>query len=145
MYVCMYVCMYCHVYECDYRQGMDWWINLLTTYTHDSELQAITAPLLISTIHKSLHAKSSPAFCVFTSRCLVTASNNGDSSVSVLTSLLSGEYPTAELSTIAPSLLSLPCKTQLSTDWIRVRVTLRLEVYCQSVRIGNKPLETHDQ
>jgi hypothetical protein len=28
-------------------------MNLLTTYTHDSELQAIAAPPLISTIHKS--------------------------------------------------------------------------------------------
>jgi hypothetical protein len=37
----------------DYRQGLDWRMNLLTTYTHDSELQAITAPPLISTIHKS--------------------------------------------------------------------------------------------
>jgi hypothetical protein len=38
---------------CDYRRGLDWWIDLLTTYTHDSELQAVTAPPLISTIHKS--------------------------------------------------------------------------------------------
>jgi hypothetical protein len=44
---------YCHVYECNYRRGLDWWMHLLTTYTHDWELQAITAPLLISTIHKS--------------------------------------------------------------------------------------------
>jgi hypothetical protein len=44
-------------------------MTLLTTYTHDSELQAITAPPLISTIHKSPHhplsllqpAVSSPA------------------------------------------------------------------------------------
>jgi hypothetical protein len=35
------------------REGLDWWMDLLTTYTHDSELQAITAPPLISTIHKS--------------------------------------------------------------------------------------------
>jgi hypothetical protein len=38
---------------CDCRQGLDWWIDLFTTYTHDSELHAITAPPLISTIHKS--------------------------------------------------------------------------------------------
>jgi hypothetical protein len=38
---------------CDCRRGLDWWMNLLTTYTQDSELQAIIAPLLISTIHKS--------------------------------------------------------------------------------------------
>jgi hypothetical protein len=38
---------------------------------------------------------------VFPSRCLVTALKNGDSSVTVLTSLLSDEYPTTEL--IAPT------------------------------------------
>jgi hypothetical protein len=38
---------------CDCRQNLDWWIHLLTTYTHDSQVQAITVPPLISTIHKS--------------------------------------------------------------------------------------------
>jgi hypothetical protein len=45
-------------------------MDLLTTYTHDLELQAITAPPLISTIHQSPQhplslfqpAVSSPAF-----------------------------------------------------------------------------------
>jgi hypothetical protein len=72
-------------------------MDLLTAYTHDSELQAIIAPPLISTIHKSLHDKSSLTCSVFTSRCLVTVLNNGDSSASVLTSLLTDEYPTTEL------------------------------------------------
>jgi hypothetical protein len=49
-------------------------------------------------------------------------------------------------STTAPSLVSLPCRAQLncqpSTNWIRV--TLRLAVCRQSVRLGDKPLETHD-
>jgi hypothetical protein len=36
----------------DSRRGLYWWMDLLTIYTHDSELQAITAPPLISTIHK---------------------------------------------------------------------------------------------
>jgi hypothetical protein len=45
----------------------------LTSYTHHSELQAITALLLISTNHKSLQAKTSPSSCVFISRFLVTA------------------------------------------------------------------------
>jgi hypothetical protein len=40
---------YCHM--CDYRRGLNWLQELLTSYTHDSELQAITAPPLI-TIHK---------------------------------------------------------------------------------------------
>jgi hypothetical protein len=38
---------------CDYRRSMDWILDLLSTYTHDSELEAITASSLISTIHKS--------------------------------------------------------------------------------------------
>jgi hypothetical protein len=42
-------------------------------------------------------AKSSQS--AFTSRFLVTDLNSGDSSASVLTSLVSGEYPTTELST----------------------------------------------
>jgi hypothetical protein len=37
----------------DYIQCLDYWIHLLTTYTHESELQAIIAPPLNSTIHKS--------------------------------------------------------------------------------------------
>jgi hypothetical protein len=37
-------------YRRDYRRGLDWRIDLLTTYTHDSELQAVTTPPLISTI-----------------------------------------------------------------------------------------------
>jgi hypothetical protein len=37
----------------DYRRGLDWWMDLLTTYTHDSELQAITATPIIPTVHKS--------------------------------------------------------------------------------------------
>jgi hypothetical protein len=37
---------------CDYRRGLDWWTDLSTTYTHHSELKAITAPPLISTIHE---------------------------------------------------------------------------------------------
>jgi hypothetical protein len=31
----------------------DWILDLLTTYTHDSQIQVITSPPLISTIHKS--------------------------------------------------------------------------------------------
>jgi hypothetical protein len=74
---------------CDYRRGMDWLMDLLTTYTHHPEPQIITALSLIST----LHDKFSPAYSVPTSRCLVTALKNRDTSTSVLTSFLSGEYP----------------------------------------------------
>jgi hypothetical protein len=72
---------YCHFFMCVWLQ-MDWWIDLLTTCTHHSELQVITALSLISTLYKSLHAKSSPAYCVLTSRSLSTSSNDGDSSAS---------------------------------------------------------------
>jgi hypothetical protein len=40
-------------YDCDYRRFLDWWMDLLTIYTHDSELQAITAQPLISIYHHS--------------------------------------------------------------------------------------------
>jgi hypothetical protein len=68
----------------DYRRVMDWRTDLLTTCIHHSELQAITAPLLISRIHRSPQHPLSllPACCVFTSRSLRTASNSGDSSAS---------------------------------------------------------------
>jgi hypothetical protein len=81
----------------DYRRGLEWWMDLLTTYTHDLELQALRTLSLIYTLYKSLHANCSPACSVFTSRCLVTAPSNGDSSASVLTPLLPGEYLTTEL------------------------------------------------
>jgi hypothetical protein len=44
--------LYYHVVWSDYR-FLDSSMDLLTTYTHDSELQAVTVPPQISTIHKS--------------------------------------------------------------------------------------------
>jgi hypothetical protein len=38
----------------DYRQGLDWWLNLLTTYSRDTELQAGTALSLVYTLYKTL-------------------------------------------------------------------------------------------
>jgi hypothetical protein len=70
------------IFVCDYGQGVDWWMDLITTYTHHSEVQLITAPLLISTIHKLPQHMLSifPACCVLASRSLATAYSNGDSS-----------------------------------------------------------------
>jgi hypothetical protein len=65
----------------------------------------------------------------FTSRFPVTDLNSGDFSASVLTSLLSGEYP----------------KTEIFIVRVKIRVTLRLADYRQSVHLGNKPLETANQ
>jgi hypothetical protein len=42
---------YCHAAWSGYIRGFG--LDLLATYTHDWELEAITAPPLISTIHKS--------------------------------------------------------------------------------------------
>jgi hypothetical protein len=70
-------------------------VNGFIDHLHHSELQVITALSLISTLYKSLATLN--LLFAFTSGFLVTDLNNGDSSVSVLTSLLSGEYPATEL------------------------------------------------
>jgi hypothetical protein len=59
-------------------------LDSLTTYTHHSGLQVITALSLMSTLYKSLHAKFFPACCVSNNRSLATDSNSGDSSASRL-------------------------------------------------------------
>jgi hypothetical protein len=41
----------------DYRWGLDWWLDLLTTYTlttHDYTLQITDAPGLVSSVYYSL-------------------------------------------------------------------------------------------
>jgi hypothetical protein len=81
-----------HIVTCrgDYWRGLDWWMDLLTTYTHDWELQAITESPLISTVHKSpQHYKPFPAYYVITSRSLATASDSGDCSASCAQALSS--------------------------------------------------------
>jgi hypothetical protein len=86
-----HVCSYCHMFECDYRKGLDWRLDLLTSLTHDSWLHLIIAPSLISTLYKALqHTLSFSVCCAFTSYSLVTASNSGDSTASALTSLPAG-------------------------------------------------------
>jgi hypothetical protein len=69
-------------------------------------LQVTTAP-----------AKSSPACCVLNNRSLATASNSRDSSASRTQVLLSQPPVLNSLnsfnSTVAPSILSLPCRAQL--------------------------------
>jgi hypothetical protein len=50
----------------DYRRSTDLWMDLLTSYTHHSELQVITALSLISTLYKSPQQPPSlyPALCL---------------------------------------------------------------------------------
>jgi hypothetical protein len=69
---------------CDYRQGMDWWMDLLKIYMHHSKLQAITALSLIFTPYKSPqnHLSHFPACYDFICRSLRTVSNSGDSPAS---------------------------------------------------------------
>jgi hypothetical protein len=74
-----------HMYVWLQMGALDWWTYLLTTYTHDSELQAITVLPLIST------APAKPS----SSCSLAVASNSGDSSAShaqVLSSQSSVQY-----------------------------------------------------
>jgi hypothetical protein len=64
-------------FMCDYLRDLDWILDLLTTYTHHSKLQVITALLLISTLCKS----SQHPLTLFQHAVFSTASNSGDSSV----------------------------------------------------------------
>jgi hypothetical protein len=74
----------------DYKRGLDWWLDLLNTYTHNSLLHATYSA--IANLHTlqitKAHAKSSQSD--FTSRFVVTDLNNWDSSAFVLTSLPAG-------------------------------------------------------
>jgi hypothetical protein len=47
-------------FRCDYRWGLNWWMNLLTTYAHHSELQVIIVLLLVSTLCRLLAHTMSP-------------------------------------------------------------------------------------
>jgi hypothetical protein len=101
------------------RRGLDWILDSLATYAHDSELQAITAPPLISTVHKSPQHTLGPFQpAVFTSRSSVTASTSADFSASTRKFSLNG----SSLLT-APFLHRLPYRTdlvnqrQLLYDW----------------------------
>jgi hypothetical protein len=88
---------------------------LLTTYTHDLELQSITAPPLISTIQKSpQHPLNLFATCrVFTSRSLATASNSVDSSASRV-QVLCSQPPVQN----CPWTDFIPCFYHLGTDHV---------------------------
>jgi hypothetical protein len=76
---------------CGWRWGLDWWHDLLTTYT--AWLGTTSNYSTIANLHNSqttaANTKSSQSF---TNRFPVTDLNNEDSSASVLTSLLSGEF-----------------------------------------------------
>jgi hypothetical protein len=69
----------------DYRRGLDWWMELLTTYLC-TRLGTTSNYSAIVIFHNSqittAPVKLFPACCVFTSRSLATTSSGGDSSAS---------------------------------------------------------------
>jgi hypothetical protein len=87
---------------------MDWILHILTQIGITSNYNA-TANLHNSQI-TTAPAKLFPAFCVFTSSSLATASNSEDSSVS-RPQVLSSQPP-VQNSCLLSTLLSLPCRTQ---------------------------------
>jgi hypothetical protein len=94
-------------------------MDLLTTYTHDLELQAITALSLIYTLYKSPQhplsffqpAASSPAFPW---QRLLTMEILQFHAPSFIFTASRVELLLTINSTIAPSLFSLPCRAQLN-------------------------------
>jgi hypothetical protein len=80
------------ILECAWLWIGDWWIDLLTNYTHNSDLQVITVPSLISTQITTAPARPSPACSVSDSCSLARASNTGDFSAS-RTQVLSSQLP----------------------------------------------------
>jgi hypothetical protein len=126
--------IYRHVYESLTIDGvLDSRLGLLITLTHDSWLHLIIAPSLISTLYKSLqHTLSLFSLLCFHQSFPVNGFNSGVSSAAPTKSSLRG----------------LPYFSVPSLQWnqfrVRVKVTLRLAVYRQSVPLGSKPLETHD-
>jgi hypothetical protein len=109
------------------------WMHLLTTHRHNSELKARASSTRYRTPQHSL--KFFPGYCVIISSSLATASYNGNSlafRVQVLSSQARGQN----------SILN----RQLTTIWVaQSRSYFRTGGLPQTVRICDKPLETHHQ
>jgi hypothetical protein len=96
---------YCHVLKGVAIDGV--WIGELTTYTHDTGLQAITARSLIYTLYKSPQHPLSlfPVCCILTGRSLTTAYNNGDYLHVLISCIHSLPYRTLSISLSRPGIL----------------------------------------
>jgi hypothetical protein len=104
-------------------------MDLLTTYTHHSDLQIITALSLISTIHRlPQHLLSLFHTAVITSHYLATTSKSGDSSASRI-QILSSQPPSQNAS-------------KLNTDYSKIssQPPLRAQLNCQpSTELSHSP------
>jgi hypothetical protein len=83
------------------KRGLDWVLDLLTTYTHNPKLHLIIPVSLITTLCSSLlqtHTYTfSQSVTPSTGRFLVTAFNSGGSSASALTPLPTDNRLSTEL------------------------------------------------
>lgn len=90
----------CHIF-CATVDGYGLVIGFMVHLYTPLGTTVITALSLLSTVHKSLHAKSSPACSVFNSRSLATASNCGDSSA-FCAQVLSSQTPLQRSTSVCP-------------------------------------------
>jgi hypothetical protein len=76
----------------DSRRGLNWWLDLLSTYTQLGATSNSNSLHWVTCSRDHCNCSTHKDFYVFTSRFLVTDLNNGDSSASVLMSLLAAYY-----------------------------------------------------
>jgi hypothetical protein len=135
-------------------------MNLLTTYTHNSEWQTLTVLPLITANSQitTAPAKPFPVSCVFTSRSLATAFNSGDSSASCAQVVFTA--PRAELPNNSSHIatdgqwVSLGVEPQASYGLVfcgapsltrgRVCLLYMLLALANAVFLGSESIETRD-
>jgi hypothetical protein len=123
-----------------YRRALD----LLTLYTFKSGLHLVRAPFLFP--HFTLHC-----YTLLCPQSLLVVSWQRIHKSLIVTAAhyeIFLAQPNSFLAISSQLFCQLPIPETLSIlilVRVRVRVTLRLAVYRQSLRLGDKPLETHDQ
>jgi hypothetical protein len=86
--------IYCHVYVCDSRRGFGLDIGFIDHF--NTQLLMTLNHSAIANSHTLQITSAQKLVLSVTRRCLITASNSGDSSASALTSFLNGgSLPTA--------------------------------------------------
>lgn len=104
-----------HIYGCDYKRSMIWWLDLLTLLGTTSNYSALAD--LHTLEMTAANTKSSPARSVFNSRSLATAPICGDSAASCTQDLVTAVHAEG---------LSIP-SCQLPTINSRTRLTLLIK------------------